>query len=100
MAEQRLSAGVWLAVLAAALSWVFLHTTVRNDMTSFMPRAATNAQRLLVNELREGPVARLMLITLGGASRDTLAGLSKQLAARLRASGLFVEGRQWRATFR
>lgn len=81
---------MWLAVLAAALSWVLLHSTVRNDMTSFMPRAATNAQRLLMNELREGPVARLTLITLGGASRDTLAGLSKQLAARLRASGLFV----------
>ena len=86
----RLAAGLWLAGLAAALLWSFLHSSVRNDMTSFMPRAVTPAQRLLMNELREGPVARLMLITLGGASRDKLAMASKQLAARLRKSGSFV----------
>jgi predicted exporter len=59
-------------------------------MTSFMPQATTPAQRLLMNELREGPVARLTLITLGGASREKLAQLSKQVAATLRAGGLFV----------
>jgi len=59
-------------------------------MTSFMPQAATPVQRLLMNELREGPVARLTLITLGGVSRERLAQLSKQVAATLRASGLFV----------
>ena len=59
-------------------------------MTSFMPRAATPVQRLLMNELREGPVARLTLITIGGAPRDRLAEQSKQLAARLRSSALFL----------
>jgi predicted exporter len=88
--RQRISAGLWLAGLAAALCWAMLQTTVRNDMTSFMPRAATPVQRLLMNELREGPVARLTLITLGGAPREELAQLSKHVAARLRAGGLFV----------
>jgi len=45
---------------------------------------------MLMNELRVGPVARLALITLGGASQERLAELSKQVAARLRAGGLFV----------
>jgi predicted exporter len=83
-------AGVWLAGLAVALCWLFLQGSVRNDMMSFMPRAATPAQRLLLNELRAGPVARLMLITLAGAPREELAKISKQVAARLRASHLFA----------
>jgi predicted exporter len=81
---------LWLAGLAAALLWALLQTTVHSDMTSFMPRAATPEQRLLMNELRAGPVVRLTLITLGGAPRETLAELSKQIAARLRAGGSFV----------
>jgi predicted exporter len=88
--KRRLGAGLWLAALVGALALALFHTTVRNDMTSFMPRAATPDQRLLMSELREGPVARLTLITLGGASRERLADLSRQVAARLRASGLFV----------
>jgi len=88
--RQRLAAGLWLAGLAAAFLWALFETTVRNDMTSFMPRAATLEQRLLMNELRAGPVARLTVVTLGGASRERLAELSKQVAARLRAGGLFV----------
>jgi len=55
-----------------------------------MPRAATLEQRLLMNELRAGPVARLTLVTLGGALPKRLAELSKQVAARLRAGGSFV----------
>ncbi len=90
MNRQRLVAGLWLAGLAAAIVWAFFQTTVRSDMTSFMPRAATPEQRLLMNELRAGPVVRLTLITLGGASREKLAEISKQVAARLRAGGLFV----------
>lgn len=90
MNRQRLAAGLWLAGLAAAFFWVLSQTTVRNDMTSFMPRAATPEQRLLMNELRAGPVARLALVTLGGVSQERLAELSKQVAARLRAGGLFV----------
>lgn len=88
--RQRLLAGLWLAGLAAASGLALLGTSVRNDMTSFMPRAATPVQRLLVNELREGPVSRLTLITIGGASPERLAQASKRVAAHLRASGLFV----------
>ncbi len=81
---------MWLAVLAAATVYATVQTRVRNDMTSFMPRAATPTQRLLVNELRAGPVARLTIITIGGATEERLAAESKRIAARLRASGLFA----------
>ena len=90
MSRQRLAAGFWLAVLATACLWALFQITVHHDMTSFMPRAATPEQRLLMNELRAGPVVRLTLITLGGASQERLAQLSKQIAARLRAAGSFA----------
>lgn len=90
VSRPRITAGLWLVALAAALYWAFFETPIRNDMTSFMPRAATPAQRLLLNELREGPVSRLTIITLGGAAPEALAALSKRLGARLRESGAFV----------
>ena len=80
----------WLALLALAAGYVLLGASVRNDMTSFMPRAATPVQKLLLTELREGPVARLVLVTLSGASPERLAELSRRVAERLRESGLFV----------
>ena len=85
-----MTAVAWLALLAAAAIYVLLETSVRNDMASFMPLAATPEQRLLLNELREGPVARMTLVTLAGASPERLADASKKLAQTLRESGLFV----------
>lgn len=90
MNKRHKAAIVWLALLALAASYVLLGASVRNDMTSFMPQAATPEQRLLLNELRTGPVARLMLLTLAGASPERLAEVSKQVAARLRASDRFL----------
>lgn len=90
VSRARIGAGLWLVALAVVLYWALFHTAVRNDMTSFMPRAATPVQRLLMNELRAGPVARLTIITLGGAGPDELAASSKRLAARLRGSGAFI----------
>ena len=85
-----MSAFVWLVGLAAATAFALWHTDVRNDMTSFMPRGATPVQRMLMNELREGPIARLTIVAIGGASREALARQSREVAARLRASGAFL----------
>ena len=90
MSRARLAAGLWAACVVVALYWASANVAVRNDMTSFMPRAATPTQRLLMNEMREGPLARLTIVTLGGADRDTLAEQSRRLAAQRRASGGFV----------
>lgn len=88
--RRRLAAVLWLAALAIGSVFALRETHVRNDMTSFMPRAATPTQRLLLNELRVGPVARLTIITIAGATQERLAAQSKRVAARLRSSGLFA----------
>jgi predicted exporter len=81
--------GLWLLALAACAAWLHGHLRVQSEMTVFLPPSATPAQRLLLGQLREGAASRLMLIELRGAGAPELAQASRELARRLRDSGLF-----------
>jgi len=81
--------GLWLLALAAGAAWLHGHLRVQTEMTVFLPPSATPAQHLLVGQLREGVVSRLMLIEMAGATAPELARASRALAQRLRESGLF-----------
>ena len=72
-----------LLLLAAlgALAWRAVR--IEADFSAFLPPSATPAQRLLVSQLREGLVARLMLVALHGADEKALARASRALAERL-----------------
>ena len=63
--------------------------TVRADMADFLPPGETPAARLLIDELRSGAAASLLLIGIEGAPAEDLARISGSLAEGLRASGLF-----------
>ena len=71
-------------------AWALTQTTVRSDLTTFMPQAANPGQRMLVQELRRGPVTRTILLALEGGSREQLADASRLMQKKLRASNLFV----------
>lgn len=81
---------VWLAVLAGLLWYVMTALKVSTDLRSFMPPPRTPEQRLLLDEIGEGPGSRLLLLAIDGDQADTLAELSKQLAARVREDRRFV----------
>ena len=49
-----------------------------------------HTQQLLLDEVREGPISRLILVGLEGTSTKALASASKKLAAWMRESGEFV----------
>jgi predicted exporter len=84
-----LIAGWWL--LIAALGWfVQQHLVVSSDLRSFMPPPNNADQRLLLDEIGEGPASRLLLIALGGAPPERLAPLSRALAERLLADARFT----------
>ena len=85
---RRLVLLVWLAGLALA-GLVILRTPLATDMSAFLPQAPTPAQRMLVDQLRQGVVSRLALASIEGAPPQTLASLSRTLAARLRADRRF-----------
>ena len=75
---------LWLAILAAS-AWIALaHTHIYTDLTGFLPTAPNRPQQLLLDQLREGPASRLILIGIEGGSADSLAPASRAFAEQLR----------------
>ena len=56
---------------------------IESDFTAFLPPSTTPEERLLIAQLRDGLVSRLMLVALEGADEKTLAQTSRNLAERL-----------------
>jgi predicted exporter len=59
-------------------------------MSAFMPQRPSATQQLLVEQLREGALSRLLLVGIEGGEPAARAELSKQLAGRLAASPEFA----------
>lgn len=89
MPGRRVIVAVWLAALVACCL-VIGRTNFSTDMSAFLPRSPRPAQQILVDQLHEGVVSRLILLAIEGAPPDTLAALSKSLAAALRADPAFA----------
>ena len=76
---------LWLLVLAG-LGWmVSQRLKVSTDLRSFMPAPTTPDQRLLMEQVGEGPGSRLLLLAISGRSDAQLAALSQGLVAALKA---------------
>jgi len=80
---------VW-AVLALAAAAIAAHARYTADMSAFLPRRANATQRLLVQQLREGPAAHLVIAAIEGADAATRAQVSGALAALLRSDPAFM----------
>lgn len=80
----------WLALLALAGFGVGRALDVTGDLRRFMPEPRTPAQRLLIDELGEGPGARLLLVALEGAPAATLAAQSDALRLALAGDARFA----------
>ena len=82
---------VWLLALAA-LGWVVsqrLH--VSSDLRSFMPAPTTPDQRLLMEQVGDGPGSRLLLLSISGSSDAKLAALSQGLVAALHGDKRYTQ---------
>ncbi|RNF83839.1 MMPL family transporter [Montanilutibacter psychrotolerans] len=79
----------WLGLLVAAGLWLGSRLQLSGDLRKFMPAAQTPAQKLLIDELGEGPGSRLLLIALSGADAQTLAAQSTAMAATLAVEDRF-----------
>lgn len=85
MPLRRAAARYVLALLLFAALGLYCAQALRieADFSAFLPPSATPEERLLVAQLREGLVARLMLVALHGGDEKALAQASRGLAARL-----------------
>ncbi len=81
---------LWLALLAAVGFWLTSRLSMSGDLRKFMPDPQTPEQRLLMDELGEGPGSRLLLLSISGADSETLAAQSRELAAALVADDRFL----------
>ncbi|MCY7386705.1 MAG: hypothetical protein LH481_01360, partial [Burkholderiales bacterium] len=82
------SRAVWryaVALIAFVALALFAAKSLRieSDFTAFLPPSTTPEERLLIAQLRDGLVSRLMLVALQGADEKTLAQTSRKLAERL-----------------
>ena len=82
---------LWLATLAVLGLFVTRHLTVSTDLRSFMPAPTTPDQRLLMEQVGEGPGSRLLLLAISGKSDEQVAALSQQLAAALRKDERYAQ---------
>src|SRR5688572_9462179 len=80
------------AVLLAACAWMASQARFVADLSMFLPEAPTEEQRLLVDQLRDGALTRMVFIGLEGdaAGVDTRARISAGMKRRLEATGEFV----------
>jgi predicted exporter len=88
-AARRLAAVLWLGV-ALACVLVIARTSFVSDLSAFMPRSPSERQQLLIDQFRDGALARLIMVGIEGGEARERARLSQELGEQLRASGLFV----------
>ena len=76
---------IWaLAALIAAI--IAIRARYTADLSAFLPRRASATQSLLVEQLREGPAAHLIIAAIAGADAEARAAVSQQMALRLRTN--------------
>jgi predicted exporter len=80
---------VWVALLAGLTWFVQRQLQVSTDLRLFLPTPTTAAQKLLLEEIGEGPASRVMVIALEGAPPEQLADASRELVDELQPSGYF-----------
>jgi predicted exporter len=80
---------VWLVFLLAC-AVVISRTTFTADLSAFLPRSPSAGQRVLVDQLRDGLVSRLILVGIEGGDPAARAALSRDLAATLRGDAQFA----------
>lgn len=81
----------WLALLALCGWLIGQRLELSGDLRRFMPSARTPAQKLLIDELGEGPGARLLLVAVSGADPQALAAQSSSLRERLASQPQFKQ---------
>ncbi|MDN7634489.1 MMPL family transporter [Burkholderia cepacia] len=80
---------VWLlALVACGIAIGRAHFTA--DLSAFLPSSPSAGQRVLVDQLRDGIVSRLILVAIDGSDAATRAALSRRVAGTLRADPQFA----------
>jgi predicted exporter len=80
---------VWVGLIGLSAAYIRVTLRVSGDLRLFLPSPHTPAERLILDEVSEGPASRLLMIALHGAAASELAATSRRLGAALRADPSF-----------
>ncbi len=80
---------LWLAAMLTCLLLI-AQTRFVTDLSAFMPKTPNARQQLLIDQLRDGAVARLIMMGIDGGDAVQRAQLSRALAQELQKTDLFV----------
>lgn len=87
--RERLALALWLLVVSVSVSIVAFGTRFTADLADILPRSERGLQKILNEQLREGPATRLILLAVSGGDLQRRVAASQALAQGLRASGQF-----------
>jgi predicted exporter len=79
---------IWLGFLVACAA-VIARSHFSADLSAFLPQTPSEQQRVLVEQLRDGLVSRLILVGIEGGDSKGRADVSRKIAAKLRADKQF-----------
>src|SRR5688572_5486890 len=80
---------LWVVLLAGLTWFVQRQLQVGADLRLFLPGPTTPEQRLLLEEIGEGPASRVLIIALEGAAPETLADTSRAFAESVQSNPHF-----------
>jgi predicted exporter len=78
------------AVAVVACTVIVARTEFSADLSAFLPRSPSAEQQVLVEQLREGVVSRLILVGIEGDAPPRLAEISRRVAGTLRRDAQFA----------
>ena len=90
--RRHLLLGIWILVLAALGFGVQRNLVVTSDLRAFMPPPRNAEQKLLLDQIGDGPASRLLLLEIAAQpeSFEHVADLSRGLAQALRGDARFI----------
>jgi predicted exporter len=80
---------IWLLAMLAGVVIVW-NSRFAADMSFFLPAHPSPGQQVLVNQIKEGVVSRLLMIAIAGGDADQRATLSRDLRRRLKNGERFA----------
>jgi predicted exporter len=80
--HHRLALCLWLAVMLASVL-VISQTRFVADLSAFMPKLPSARQQMLIDQLRDGAIARIVLVGIEGADEAERGRLSRLLVGKL-----------------
>ncbi len=81
---------LWLAAVLLCI-WQITRTTFNADLSAFLPAKPDARQRVLIEQIESGLVARTLLVGIEGGDVSSRGAASRQLAAAMRAGGRFEQ---------